>query len=96
MTAASPQFSRRCSLSALDSYDGTVVITGVNADPGAGIIRASLQDFATGRPSRVALLESLGSRRYLSLMRHVDAVVGKLIQWLNSRRRRLLEFPQWI
>jgi len=63
-------------LSALDSYDGTVVITGVNADPGAGMIRASLHDFATGRPSRVALLESLGSRRYLSLMLHVDAVVG--------------------
>jgi UDP-hydrolysing UDP-N-acetyl-D-glucosamine 2-epimerase len=63
-------------ISALDSHEGTIVITGVNADPGAKIIRASLQEFATARPSRVALLESLGSRRYLSLMRHVDVVVG--------------------
>ncbi len=63
-------------LSALDTFGGTVVITGVNADPGAGVIRKSLLDFAAARPNRVALLESLGSRRYLSLMRHVDVVVG--------------------
>lgn len=63
-------------LSALDAYDGAIVITGANADPGAGAIRASLKAFATDRPNRVALVESLGSRRYLSLMRHVDVVVG--------------------
>lgn len=63
-------------LAALDTVAGSVVITGANADPGANAIRASLQAFAAGRPDRVVLVESLGARRYLSLMRHVDAVVG--------------------
>lgn len=63
-------------LAALDASDGTVVITGANVDPGATAIRACLQDFAADRPSRVVLVESLGARRYLSLMLHADAVVG--------------------
>ncbi|QPF72733.1 UDP-N-acetylglucosamine 2-epimerase (hydrolyzing) [Roseateles sp. DAIF2] len=63
-------------LAALDTGAGSVVITGANADPGANAIRASLQAFADERPDRVVLVESLGARRYLSLMRHVDAVVG--------------------
>lgn len=63
-------------LAAIDTTPGSIVITGANADPGAGAIRASLQAFANDRPNRVALVESLGSRRYLSLMHHVDAVVG--------------------
>lgn len=63
-------------LSALEASGGSVVITGVNADPGAEAIRASLQDFAIHRPNRVRLIESLGSRRYLSLMRCIDVVVG--------------------
>jgi UDP-hydrolysing UDP-N-acetyl-D-glucosamine 2-epimerase len=61
---------------ALDTGAGSIVITGANADPGASAIRASLKVFADERPERVVLVESLGSRRYLSLMRHVDAVVG--------------------
>lgn len=63
-------------LAALDASVGSVVITGANADPGARAIRASLQAFADRCPERVVLVESLGVRRYLSLMRHVDAVVG--------------------
>jgi UDP-hydrolysing UDP-N-acetyl-D-glucosamine 2-epimerase len=63
-------------LAALDTGSGSIVITGANADPGANAIRASLQAFADDRPNRVVLVESLGARRYLSLMRHVDAVVG--------------------
>lgn len=63
-------------LSALEASGGSVVITGVNADLGAEAIRAYLQDFAIHRPNRVRLIESLGSRRYLSLMRCVDVVVG--------------------
>lgn len=63
-------------LAALDTGAGSVVITGANADPGANAIRATLQAFADERPDRVVLVESLGARRYLSLMRHVDAVVG--------------------
>lgn len=63
-------------LAALDAGSGSVVITGANADPGGNAIRASLQAFADDHPDRVVLVESLGARRYLSLMRHVDAVVG--------------------
>jgi UDP-hydrolysing UDP-N-acetyl-D-glucosamine 2-epimerase len=63
-------------LAALDTGAGSVVITGANADPGANAMRATLQAFADERPDRVVLVESLGARRYLSLMRHVDAVVG--------------------
>jgi UDP-hydrolysing UDP-N-acetyl-D-glucosamine 2-epimerase len=63
-------------LTAIDTGDGAIVITGANADPGAGAIRERLQNFANARPGRVVLVESLGARRYLSLMRYVDAVVG--------------------
>lgn len=63
-------------LTALKDFAGSVVITGVNADPGAGAIRAALQLFAGASPDQVVLVESLGARRYLSLMHHVDAVVG--------------------
>lgn len=63
-------------LTALDKRAGSVVITGANADPGSQAIRKALQAFASARPGRVALVESLGARRYLSLMHHVDAVVG--------------------
>jgi UDP-N-acetylglucosamine 2-epimerase (non-hydrolysing) len=63
-------------LAALDEFDGSVIITGTNADPGAGAIREALAAFAARRPERVALVESLGARRYLSLMKLVDAVIG--------------------
>lgn len=63
-------------LAALDTTKGSIIITGTNADPGGAAIRASLQAFAAERQHRVVLVESLGSRRYLSLMSIVDAVVG--------------------
>lgn len=63
-------------LAALDARAGSIVITGANADPGARAIRGALQAFAEARPGRVALVESLGARRYLSLMARADAVVG--------------------
>lgn len=63
-------------LMALDGLAGSVVITGANADPGASAIRAALQAFANANAERVVLVESMGARRYLSLMHHIDAVVG--------------------
>ena len=63
-------------LEAVNALAGSVVITGANADPGASAIRAAMQAFAEANRGRVVLVESLGARRYLSLMRHVDAVVG--------------------
>jgi UDP-hydrolysing UDP-N-acetyl-D-glucosamine 2-epimerase len=63
-------------LTALDECQGTVVVTGTNADPGASGIHQALARFAADRPDRVVLVESLGARRYLSLMAQIDAVVG--------------------
>lgn len=63
-------------LDAINDFAGTVIVTGVNADPGSGAIRAAQQAFAEANPDRVVLVESMGARRYLSLMHHVDAVVG--------------------
>lgn len=63
-------------LTVLDEHAGSVVITGANADPGAMAIRTALKAFAESHPGRVAMVESLGAQRYLSLMKHVDAVVG--------------------
>jgi UDP-hydrolysing UDP-N-acetyl-D-glucosamine 2-epimerase len=63
-------------LDAVDAIASTVIITGTNADPGANPIRKALQTFADGNPERVVLIESLGARRYLSLMHYVDVVVG--------------------
>ncbi len=76
MDADSGLAAMQALLTAIDTSDGSIVITGANADPGATTIRESLQSFANARPGRVVLVESLGARRYLSLMRHVDAVVG--------------------
>jgi len=55
--------------------DGSIVITGANADPGATVIRERLQHFAGARPGGAC---SVAGRQTLSeyLMRHVDAVVG--------------------
>ena len=63
-------------LTALDDFQGSVIVTGTNADPGAQRIRQGLERYASDRPGRVVLVESLGARRYLSLMSYVDVVVG--------------------
>ena len=63
-------------LSVLDEAEGTIVITGANADTGGGCVRREAKRFAATRLGRVALVESLGAIRYLSLMRYTDVVVG--------------------
>lgn len=54
---------------------GSIVITLPNDDPGASGVRAELVTFAQRHPRALAV-ESLGSERYLSLLRCADAVVG--------------------
>lgn len=64
-------------LAALDARPGArVVFTGVNADPGHDRIAAAVHAYVAARPERTLLVESLGSQRYLSLLRAADAVVG--------------------
>lgn len=64
-------------VAALDTVaEARVVITGVNADPGRTVVARRLADYAARHPRRVSLHESLGQRRYLSVMREAAAVVG--------------------
>jgi UDP-N-acetylglucosamine 2-epimerase (non-hydrolysing) len=64
-------------LGAIDDLGAaTVVVTGVNADPGHGPLSAALHDFVAVDPARRRMVESLGQRRYLGLMAICDAVVG--------------------
>jgi len=56
--------------------DARIFITGSNADPAGRRISRQLQDYAETNPDRCCYRESLGQRRYLSLMRQVDVVIG--------------------
>jgi UDP-hydrolysing UDP-N-acetyl-D-glucosamine 2-epimerase len=56
--------------------EATVILTGVNADPGSASVAKIIHDFADRNCARVRLFESLGSLRFLSLMRLCNAVVG--------------------
>jgi len=64
-------------LAALDSYTTHgVVLTGTNADTANREIRELCKTYADENPDRAVLVESLGELRYLSAMKHADAVVG--------------------
>lgn len=66
----------RTLLEVLDGFGGTLVITGVNADPGNAAVRQEVERFAATRRDRVLAVESLGALRYLSAVAIVDVVVG--------------------
>ncbi len=64
-------------LAALDRFPlARIVITGVNADAGHQVILRRLTAFTAARPERVTLHDSLGQRRYLSVMRRASLVIG--------------------
>ena len=58
-----------------DIPDLGVIFTGSNADPGARSVENMIKSFAAERPNAV-FIPSLGFRRYVSALAHVDAVVG--------------------
>lgn len=62
-------------LSVLEEYEGTMVITYPNSDPGHEIIIELWKAFAKHH-NNVYLTRSLGIRRYLSVMKLCGAVVG--------------------
>jgi UDP-N-acetylglucosamine 2-epimerase (non-hydrolysing) len=76
LRAEDPGRSMRMVLELLGEEAETMVVTGVNADPGGSSIRREAERFAASRAGRVILVESLGTLRYLSVMAQVDAVVG--------------------
>lgn len=54
---------------------GTIIFTGVNADPGGRAVARLIARAAKADP-RIVLVASLGSRRYLSLLRAADVMLG--------------------
>ncbi len=62
-------------LRAIEARSGTWVITLPNADPGNQEICAAILGFARGRPG-MAVVEALGMRAYLGLVRQSDVVLG--------------------
>jgi UDP-N-acetylglucosamine 2-epimerase (non-hydrolysing) len=60
---------------ALERVPATYVITAPNSDAGGSAILAYWRRWAAGRP-RVAVVESLGERRYWALLRQAVAMVG--------------------
>ena len=71
-----PAAAMRDLLEVADPIAGSIILTGVNADTGGNAMRREAEQFASARPGRVLLAESLGALRYLSAMKHVDVVVG--------------------
>ena len=64
-------------IAAIEGFpEATVIVTGVNADPGHQGIEGGFRRLATARPKTVRYTESLGQRRYLSLMRLSSVVAG--------------------
>ena len=62
---------------ALDAFpQAHIFITGQNADPAGQVIGRVMQDFVDRQPGCRHRFRSLGSQRYLSLLRRADVVVG--------------------
>ncbi len=68
--------SCRAMLAALAKARATVVLTAPNADAGGRAIRAELAAFVKKSGGRAALFDSLGQKRYYSLLAAADAMVG--------------------
>jgi UDP-hydrolysing UDP-N-acetyl-D-glucosamine 2-epimerase len=56
--------------------DALVVMTAANVDTGGAAINAALRGAAAADPHRFELVESLGARRYHSMMALADVMVG--------------------
>lgn len=77
LAGSPPEQGMRELLDALERFpQATVVLTYPNADTGGRVLIRMIDEFAAARRPRVAAFASLGQRRYLSLMREADAVVG--------------------
>ncbi len=76
-TGATPAERCRALLEALDSFpDNTILFTYPNNDPGGTEIINLIERYVADNPDRCAVVPSLGRRRYLSMLRHIGAVVG--------------------
>lgn len=72
-----PQRSFQALLDSLDTFpEHQVIITYPNADDGGRKIIPMLEAYASQNPNRVLAIKSLGQQRYLSSVKHADAVIG--------------------
>ena len=62
-------------LDALEKVDASLVLTYPNSDPESAAIVERIEEFARRHP-RCRLVKNLGEQRYVSLLRHADAMVG--------------------
>ena len=73
----SPEGALRALLGALDAFPGaSMVFTYPNADTHGRVIIKMLEDYTSRHPERARAVASLGQRRYLSLLKHCDVVIG--------------------
>lgn len=73
----SPEQAMQQLLCALESFpEAGVVFTYPNADTGGRALIEAIDRFVSLHPKRARAFASLGSRRYLSLMRYADVVIG--------------------
>ena len=64
-------------LEALDAFESLrVIFTKANADAGGRLINRMIDDYVHEHPERAIAFASMGQIRYLSAMKHVQAVVG--------------------
>ena len=64
-------------LLALEKYpEVNLIVTFPNADAGGRVIINKLKKFSDANPERVLFVESLGHKRYLKTLQHMDCVIG--------------------
>ena len=64
-------------LSALDRFkDAKIIFTQSNADPDGRRISEIFGSYSHGNPGRCIFVNSLGQLRYLSALKHIDALIG--------------------
>lgn len=64
-------------LAALEKFKNTkFIFTKPNADTGGRIIIKMINDFVEGNSDKATAFDSMGQRKYLSALNHVDMVVG--------------------
>lgn len=65
----------RIVLSAAETFQGPIIITGANADVSGALVRQAAQAFAAAAPNRT-YIPSLGSRAYFTVLRIAAAMLG--------------------
>ncbi len=72
-----PEHSTKALIDALDQFpEASIVFTKPNADTGGQVIAKMIDEYASTRRDRVTVVTSLGQRRYLSMMKYCDVVIG--------------------